>query len=98
MTNDDDGGWIGGGEPKLFNATPDVLMKIKGIVAAGGCTLGETLRRKVGVHSGNARIVDEGVEIQGDLVRCLENKANEKGVGVLSLAVDLLEGEQPHVV
>ena len=98
MTNDDDGGWFGGGEPKQFNATPDVLMKIKGLVAAGGRTLGETLRSTVGVHSGDAQIVDERVEIQGDLVRCLENKANEKGVGVLSLVVDLLEGEQPHVV
>ena len=54
MTNDDDGGWIGGGEPKLFNATPDVLIKIKGLVAAGGRTLGESLRRAVGVHSERA--------------------------------------------
>ena len=54
MTNDDDGGWIGGGEPKLFNATPDVLIKIKGLVAAGGRTLGETLRR-AGRRGGRAR-------------------------------------------
>ena len=98
MTNDDDGGWIGGGEPKLFNATPDVLIKIKGLVAAGGRTLGETLRRAVGVHSGDAQIVDERVEIQGDLAQHLEDMAKEKGVGVLSLVVDLLEGEQTHVV
>ena len=28
----------------------------------------------------------------------LEDMAKEKGVGVLSLVVDLLEGEQTHVV
>ena len=99
MTNDDDGGWIGGGEPKRIDATPDVLIKVEqGRLAAGGGTLGKTLRHAVGVHNGDARIVDGCLEIQGELAQRLEGMANEQRIGVLSLVVDLLEGKQDFVV